>query len=220
MASEEAITQAFDEAIDWVFKSSDLVSEYFEGDEKNQILSELGKTVEELCATDKQFKVSCKCLSKLEETEGHCTYNELKTALKESLEKNREKGKLDFKKHERHIEWKEKLNAVITESAEDEDLVCTEADINIIDPYTKALIQNPIKNKLCGHHYEKTSILSLLQAQKKAIVCPYSGCRSRKFTEADLIEDRQLTRKVQQKVQQKSSQAATSSNVSALNITE
>lgn len=72
-------------------------------------------------------------------------------------------------------------------------------------------------------NYSLQSVLSLISITFTFFSffrCPYSGCRSRKFTEADLIEDRQLTRKVQQKVQQKSSQAATSSNVSALNITE
>ena len=48
-----------------------------------------------------------------------------------------------------------------------DDLAVTGEQIQTIDPYTKKEFVDPVKNKLCGHPYEKETIFELIRDKKK-----------------------------------------------------
>ncbi|CAO1407273.1 unnamed protein product [Diamesa serratosioi] len=83
------------------------------------------------------------------------------------------------------------------EISEDCDLeIATETDFNFIDPITKLQIANPVRNKNCNHVYDLNSITSAIGKNRK-MRCPYIGCSSRAYlTVANLVEDRELKRKI------------------------
>lgn len=56
-------------------------------------------------------------------------------------------------------------------------------------PITCALMENPMKNKVCGHVYEKHAILVHIRNDRLKN-CPVTGCRAKGITEAQLEEDR------------------------------
>lgn len=49
---------------------------------------------------------------------------------------------------------------------DDDDIEMTQDDINVIDPFTKKRMTDPVKNKVCGHVYERDSITSILKMNK------------------------------------------------------
>lgn len=55
-----------------------------------------------------------------------------------------------------------------------------------IDPYTKQLIAKPVKNKVCLHIYDQSSVDIMFQ-RKLFISCPYIGCTNSNFTKRDIL---------------------------------
>lgn len=49
----------------------------------------------------------------------------------------------------------------------DEDVEMTQATVNTKCPYTGKEMVVPMRNKICGHHYEKEGILQYIQQRKK-----------------------------------------------------
>lgn len=72
-----------------------------------------------------------------------------------------------------------------------EDVVCD------IDPITKGPLENPVRNKICGHIYGKTSIVESLKMNQR-LRCPSMGCRNKKHIRVnDLVDDFEYARKLQ-----------------------
>ena len=56
---------------------------------------------------------------------------------------------------------------------------------------------DPVKNVLCGHSYERTSIQHLTRKGKKT-KCPIAGCPNDQFVQMDqLIDDTDLKRQIE-----------------------
>lgn len=49
---------------------------------------------------------------------------------------------------------------------DDDDIEMTQDDINVIDPFTKKRMTDPVKNKACGHIYDRESVTQLLKMNK------------------------------------------------------
>lgn len=47
------------------------------------------------------------------------------------------------------------------------DVVSTGMTQSLLDPFTKLQITDPVKNRRCGHSYEKDTILELLKKHKQ-----------------------------------------------------
>ena len=59
--------------------------------------------------------------------------------------------------------------------------------IHTIDPITRLEMKDPVKNTLCGHTYEKSSILQIIKKNPKT-KCPMAGCPNKNHvTENHLI---------------------------------
>lgn len=64
----------------------------------------------------------------------------------------------------------------------DEDLQMEEENLlEKIDPITKQLIKNPVRNIFCNHVYEETSIM---EAILNNVRCPYLGCSNKQKIKA------------------------------------
>jgi len=84
----------------------------------------------------------------------------------------------------------------------DEDFAEIETESQLdkipIDPVTQKEIENPVRNRLCRHVYDKDGIFSLInqrQQQKKRAKCPTIGCKA-DLTFNNLIDDRELKEKI------------------------
>ncbi|XP_037808774.1 E3 SUMO-protein ligase NSE2-like [Lucilia sericata] len=71
---------------------------------------------------------------------------------------------------------------------ESDDFVM-ESEINVYDPLTKQRMQNPVRNTLCNHHYERSSILEAIQINKR-LRCPVAGCSNNVYViQKHLVDD-------------------------------
>lgn len=61
----------------------------------------------------------------------------------------------------------------------DDDIQVEEQNpLEMIDPLTKQLIKNPVRNIFCNHVYEETSIQDAI---KLKVRCPYMGCSNKQI---------------------------------------
>lgn len=97
------------------------------------------------------------------------------------------------KSHSTLKEFKKKLDAVLgganNLSVTSVDMDSTECTFNDIDPITKKKIVHPVMNSICGHIYDKTSILEAISLNKR-MRCPVVGCGNNKHvTPGHIIDD-------------------------------
>jgi len=57
----------------------------------------------------------------------------------------------------------------------------------LVDPLTKKPIENAVKNKTCGHVYDKKSFLDYLGSRNPK--CPYMGCANRTILNQNSVEE-------------------------------
>ncbi|EDW51474.1 GM22550 [Drosophila sechellia] len=87
--------------------------------------------------------------------------------------------------------------------AHDEDLImeATGAEVfSLYDPWSKALIKNPVRNKICGHVYDRDSVMLIIK-DNIGIRCPVLGCANRSYIQpVHLVKDHDLQQKLQQRM--------------------
>ena len=77
---------------------------------------------------------------------------------------------------------------------DDSEAECDESDtendqVSTLDPVTNQTMTDPVKNTICGHSYERSSITRLMQ--KPGMICPAIGCMV-PLKNAELVEDETL----------------------------
>ena len=77
----------------------------------------------------------------------------------------------------------------------DDDIAIQRATISIKCPLTLREFEDPLSSKKCGHSFEASAILEMLQTQRGSIQCPCAGCRET-LTKQDLFRDAVLLRKI------------------------
>jgi len=71
-----------------------------------------------------------------------------------------------------------------------------EEELQTIDPITKQPLKNPVKNKICGHVYERATVNEAIELNKR-MRCPTLGCSNQQFVQKEhLEEDRALFMKL------------------------
>lgn len=71
-----------------------------------------------------------------------------------------------------------------------------EEEISTVDPLTKQQITHPVRNRYCKHIYDKNSVEAQLEINP-VLRCPIIGCSNKvKVLMSDLVEDRELKRKM------------------------
>ncbi|CAL8356447.1 unnamed protein product [Arctogadus glacialis] len=117
-------------------------------------------------------------------------------------------SKAELHNHQKVIAFKEGVGSALRpengEEAEnrDEDIAVTQRFVNFTCPLTQVEMENPMKNKVCNHHYDEGAILAMIKArhkQHKKFRCPVVGCGNINVTQADLVPDLLLKRRIQKR---------------------
>ena len=122
--------------------------------------------------------------------------------LRRLEENNNEAGPVEDHK------WMQEMNKIISkEDDEDdnnddddgEDVCMTQVEVNTICPISRREMIRPVKNKACGHVYDKTSIEAIVnQANSlyppQITYCPVIGCPSRERRQAVRLDNLEVDR--------------------------
>ncbi|XP_066268837.1 E3 SUMO-protein ligase NSE2-like [Branchiostoma lanceolatum] len=85
---------------------------------------------------------------------------------------------------------------------DDDDIQMTQTEDNLKCPFTQQEFKEPVKNKKCGHVYEKGPIIQHIR-RKKGVKCPVGACANTDpLSEQDLEDDLETRRKIQKKNRQ------------------
>ncbi|XP_069587989.1 E3 SUMO-protein ligase NSE2 isoform X1 [Ranitomeya imitator] len=124
-------------------------------------------------------------------------------------EQQRKNTDEDLKKNDKFLQFEEQLRdlkkqlGVSQESNspafedEDEEIAVTQTIANFICPITQMEMENPVKNKVCGHSYEKDAIVRMIKnkhEKSKYARCPKIGCDVVDMDISDLLPDNALRR--------------------------
>ncbi|XP_069813209.1 E3 SUMO-protein ligase NSE2 [Dendropsophus ebraccatus] len=138
---------------------------------------------------------------------------DLKQLVHQTYDAHREKNnEEELKKTNKFFQFKEQLRDLwkqmgvsqsadqATEEEDDEDIEVTQNIPNLTCPITQVEMENPVKNKVCGHSYEKKAIERMIQnrhLKSKNARCPKIGCAVYDMSISDLIPDNALKRAIE-----------------------
>ena len=121
--------------------------------------------------------------------------------LRRQEENNNEAGPVE------DHEWMKEMNKIIANEEEEdgtndddgEDVCMTQVEVNTICPISRREMIRPVKNKACGHVYDKTSIEAIVtQANSlyppQITYCPVIGCPSRERRQAVRLDNLEVDR--------------------------
>ncbi|KAK3875996.1 hypothetical protein Pcinc_019167 [Petrolisthes cinctipes] len=71
-----------------------------------------------------------------------------------------------------------------------QELVTTQQTLSLVDPISKTMMKDPVRHKICGHVYDRSSVTSMIKTSgKKGFRCPTMGCGYRKPLQLADMED-------------------------------
>ena len=130
--------------------------------------------------------------------------------LRRQEENNNEVGSVEDHK------WMKDLNKVIANEADeddndgddDEDVCMTQVEVNTICPISRTEMTRPVKNKTCGHVYDKGSIEAIVnQANSlyppQITYCPVIGCPSRERRQPVRLDNLEVDRETKLAISRK-----------------
>lgn len=95
------------------------------------------------------------------------------------------------KSHGALKEFKLRIKDILVEhnlSVVSENLDISQFAFNDIDPITKRKIEHPVINSICGHIYDKATVLEAINMNKR-MRCPVIGCGNNKHVAKQHIID-------------------------------
>ncbi|XP_037957798.1 uncharacterized protein LOC119687527 [Teleopsis dalmanni] len=98
------------------------------------------------------------------------------------------------------IEYKKLEAAMVPDEEEVDSDVVVKVGLNKFDPITKKQMVNPVKSIICGHHYEKESIMAMLKNRENAqkiCKCPVAGCINNNLQLNELEDDPDFKAQIQ-----------------------
>lgn len=191
--------------------SLDIIATAFKDDlgqgqgQKVEAIQELRQHLSDLIRKEAEYKVKVKAFKSLRvkvNAEEVKMVSELEDKLKREEELiEAESGghltEIDLMKHNMYKRFEVKAKEVMKRNEadptpsqlmmrqdSDNDLVVTSANILYKDPWTRRELVNPVRNRICGHVYEKKSVLDKL-AEGKAFKCPSAGCGNKSIITKD-----------------------------------
>lgn len=92
----------------------------------------------------------------------------------------------------------EALGFGVPTQGSDEDVEMTEEKVNTQCVYTGMEMVHPVRNKHCGHNYDKEGIQQYIKRRKEKAMCPRGGCLNEKPLEmSDLEDNKELKRYIE-----------------------
>ncbi|ELU09037.1 hypothetical protein CAPTEDRAFT_158041 [Capitella teleta] len=168
------------------------------------MLADLRQTMLEFVRIEnemQQFKTAAESVHK--KIRDKAITDEYSKHLKDELERLKTRGaKKDLEKHEKFVDFEERLQAATAsyepeQEAEDVqidgDLIMTQGVQSTKCPYTQQEMEYPVKNKHCGHTYDREGIAALIKHRGNKARCPVGGCPNTKaLVVKDLVADTEL----------------------------
>ncbi|XP_028174391.1 E3 SUMO-protein ligase NSE2-like [Ostrinia furnacalis] len=175
-----------------LYLCTDNVSKYLD-DEKEAEFRKLKSYVEGYCLQEAQQDVAIQALEKAKRETDNSNFDTLQDRFNANLCSMAGK-RLNVNNHPYMLELTKRYQKGMEQSRQnmdDSDLAITESQDQYIDPITKRPIVDPMKNSVCGHVYEKQSIMELIK-RKASAKCPVAGCGNRGPMGSQLISDEEL----------------------------
>ncbi|XP_063621039.1 E3 SUMO-protein ligase NSE2-like [Cydia splendana] len=171
-----------------LYLCSDNITKYLD-EEKEEEFAKLKSYVEDYCMLEAQEDVAKQALAKAEEETDASNVDSLQDKFSQYLISLANK-RLNVAKHPYMVEMNKRVQRGLKDTRsnlEESDLAITESDNRMIDPITKKPIEDPVRNRLCNHVYERASIMQLLSVNRRT-KCPVVGCSNKQPVEPHHLE--------------------------------
>ncbi|XP_055838274.1 E3 SUMO-protein ligase NSE2-like [Episyrphus balteatus] len=185
----QLINTKVDEAIQSLIKTAELTAQYGGDEQKNPEI--FGKILEQLIGVKNDVKKADKAFSTAKDKQSIAQFDQTFASEINKQPKSKAKNSDEYKRIMDEIRTLLSMNyeAVASTSVVEGDDYQMEMEISDIDPLTKRRMTHPVKNTVCGHYYEKSTILESIQVNPR-LRCPIAGCGNNQFVQkAHLIED-------------------------------
>ncbi|XP_017050809.1 E3 SUMO-protein ligase NSE2-like [Drosophila ficusphila] len=207
----DSVLNTLVENTNFIKEMSEAMAEY--GDDENAIklLEESAQSRIELAEHLIRMKSQYKAfdLAMQEAKAESATIEELEGSWKErreTVEKKRinVKNLGDFKSFKQAIESAAGRgeNGQANGPDEDDDVIIEGVEetggeiFSLLDPWSKAMMKNPVRNQICGHIYDRDSAMLIIK-DNIGVRCPVLGCANKKYIQpAHLVEDAKLRQRL------------------------
>lgn len=168
-----------------------IISEVKELDNHESYLDQYANLVEDILKTEENLNLH---MSSFQMASAVQTIQEFDQAYASEVRSTQRRGVKDTAQYAEMIQTAkdfftiasgEELATVNTTTV-DEDLAIEE-NIPTVDPLTKGPLTNPVKNKICGHIYEKSSMTKAIEQGN--IRCPQMGCMNKQIIALGHLQD-------------------------------
>lgn len=182
-------TQMIEELDDCFVRTAGNIVKYYDNEEeRQQILKHLRDALMNNCKESAKIKAASDIREQMErvfeadpEKNTKDISNEYSKAISEiQVDPSKDNRMLDY---DRQIEGLLQANEAASSNGLDDtdaDLALTGREVNVIDPISKTRMTDPVKNTVCGHVYDRESLVAMLQKNKNTR-CPVVGCSSKDY---------------------------------------
>ncbi|XP_046960134.1 E3 SUMO-protein ligase NSE2-like [Vanessa cardui] len=174
--AEADITELRKQCIDSLLQCADNVSKYVDIG-KDAELNKLKKYLESYCFSEAQQNAEALILKEVKESNA-TNLDKLDDIVIEQLRRITQTNDISTHPLINELEHRiERNSRIVTQNFDESDLAITEAEERHTDPITLKPIENPVRNIICNHVYERDVIHSYMK-QKSGAKCPVVGCVS------------------------------------------
>ncbi|CAL1688727.1 unnamed protein product [Lasius platythorax] len=169
---------------DCFVKTANNIMKHYVEEERKKILGELRDVLKESCNQSARMIAANEIREQQELAFDPETKNveDILTEYKEAISNIQ----VDSSEYSRLLEYDRQIKELVEANKDasnneldviDSDLRVTSQERNVIDPITKTRMVDPVRNAVCGHVYDKGSLIAMLQKNKNTR-CPAVGCTS------------------------------------------
>jgi Zinc-finger of the MIZ type in Nse subunit len=148
--------------------------------------------------------------------------DDIQAKLEQSVKKEREKidrQSIDVTQETKYLDLCRELGDDQGSGDDDIAIVQNENDEHAFKcPLTGALMEDPVKNKVCKHSYSRAAIMQHIQSSSKKCVCPVAACTNKHVSASQLEPDKVMEANVRRFKRRK--ELSQKSQYSALDVDE
>uniref|UniRef100_A0A1B6CXK9 E3 SUMO-protein ligase NSE2 n=1 Tax=Clastoptera arizonana TaxID=38151 RepID=A0A1B6CXK9_9HEMI len=140
-------------------------------------------------------------MTKVNQKHGGCSRKKKFESIWDSIMNMRSECVIEDSECKNDPEYKEfmaklhKTSDEIPETSQNAEHCITQVKMSYIDVLTQKTMVKPMKNIICGHHYERDHIFEWLKS-KENVRCPYVGC-SQQIFKNNLVLDKELMTEIE-----------------------
>ncbi|CAH1644052.1 unnamed protein product [Spodoptera littoralis] len=176
-----------------LYLCTDNVSKYLDS-EKEAEFDKLKLCVQQYCTLEAQQDVTIEAMERAKNETDTSNLDTLEERFQAHLS-NLAGKRLRVDNHPYMTEFNKRFQKGLESAArnlDESDLAITESQDQYLDPITKRPVTDPVKNTVCGHIYERATIMNLISTKPRS-KCPVAGCGNRgPITKDHLISDEEL----------------------------